>query len=149
MLSSLDVIWATRVGEGGRTERRYLDFVIDGVTLCSRFSADFIPALGWLALEEQLATIERLTRKIPPNLAYNRTSLCICPECSDLGCGVISVSVEGGAGVVEWKDFGIQNNYEDLVHRQGFEGIGPFTFDGARYHALFTRVRFQIVNGGS
>jgi hypothetical protein len=90
MLSSLDVIWATRVGGGGRTERSYLDFMIDGVSLCSRFSADFIPALGWLTLEERFATIERLTRKIPPNLAYNRTSLCICPECSDRGCSVIA-----------------------------------------------------------
>jgi hypothetical protein len=47
MLSSLDVIWATRAGGGGRTERHYLDFVIDGVALCSQFSADFIPPLGW------------------------------------------------------------------------------------------------------
>ncbi len=148
MVSSLDVTWATRVGGGGRTERRYLDFVIDGVSLCSRFDADFIPPLGWFTVEAQLAMIERLRRKLPPDLAHDRTSLCICPECGDLGCGAISVSVEGGAGVVEWKDFGIQNNYEDAIHRQGFEGIGPFTFDGARYHALLTRVRSLIANGG-
>ena len=40
MYSSLDVTWATRVGGGGRTEQRYLDFVIDGVALCSRFDVD-------------------------------------------------------------------------------------------------------------
>ena len=98
MLSSLDVTWATRVGGGGRTERRYLDFVIDGVALCSRFRADFIPPLGWFAVEEQLAAIERLRRKVPPDLACYRTALCICPECGDLGCRAISLSVEGGAG---------------------------------------------------
>ncbi len=147
MVSSLDVAWATRVGGGGRTERRYLDFVIDGVALCSRFDADFIPPLGWFAVEEQLATIERLRRKMPPVLAHNRTVLCICPECGDLGCGAISLLVEGRAGEIEWKDFGIQNDFEDVIHRQGFEGVGPFTFDGAQYHALFSRVRSLIENG--
>ena len=148
MVSKLDVTWAMRVGGGGRTERRYLDFVIDGVGLCSRFNADFIPALGWFAIEVQLATIERLRRKKPPDLAHNRIALCVCPECGDLGCGAISVSVEGGAGVIEWKDFGIQNNYEDVVHRQGFEGVGPFTFEAAQYHSLFARVRSLIASGG-
>jgi hypothetical protein len=147
MLSNLDVAWSTRVGGGGRTERRYLDFVVDGVVLCSRFSADFIPPLGWFVLEAQLAMFERLRRKMPPDLAQGRTSICICPECGDLGCGAISLSIEGGAGVVEWKDFGIQNNYEDVVHRRGFEGVGPFSFDGGRYHALLTRVRSMIANG--
>jgi hypothetical protein len=148
MVSSLDVTWATRVGGGGRTERRYLDFVIDGVSLCSRFDADFIPPLGWFTAEAQLATIERLRRKMPPDLAHNRTTLCICPECGGLGCGAISLSVEGGAGVIEWKDFGIQNNYEDVIYRQGFEGVGPFTFDGVKYHSLFASVRSLIASGG-
>ncbi len=148
MFSSLDVNWATRVGGGGRTERRYLDFVIDGVSLCSRFDADFIPPLGWFTVERQLATIECLRRTMPPDLAHNRTALCICPECGDFRCGAISLSIEGGAGVIEWRDFGIQNNYEDVIHRQGFEGIGPFIFDGAGYHSLFARVRALIASDG-
>lgn len=147
MVSSLEVTWATRVGGGGRTERRYLDFVIDGVSLCSRFHADFIPPLGWFMVEAQLATIERLRRKMPPELAHERTALCICPECGDLGCGAISLSVGGGAGVIKWQDFGIQNNYEDVIQRQGFEEVGPFTFDGAKYHLLFARVRSLITSG--
>jgi hypothetical protein len=141
MLSNLGVIWATRVGGGGRTERRYLDFVIDGVALCSRFNADFIPPLGWFTVDLQVAMIDRLRGKLPPDLAPGRTSLCIC-------CGVISLSVEGGPGIVEWKDFGIQNNYESTIHRQGFESIGPFTFDGARFHGLMMRVRSLIANRG-
>ena len=147
-MSSLDVTWATRAGGGGRTERRYLDFVIDGVALCSRFNADFIPPLGWFTVVEQLATIERLRCRMPPNLPHHRTALCICPECGAIGCGAISLSVEGGAGVVEWKDFGIQNNHEDVIHRQGFEGVGPYTFDGAQYHALFARLRSLVTSGG-
>jgi len=60
MLSSLDVTWATRVGGGGRTERRYLDFVIDGVALCSRFNADFISPLGWFTKVHLLRRLVRL-----------------------------------------------------------------------------------------
>ena len=55
-----------------------LDFVVDGVALCSRFNADFI----------------------------------------------------------------------DVIHRQGFEEVGPYTFDGAQYHAFFARVRSLITSGG-
>jgi hypothetical protein len=141
MVSSLDVIWTTRSGRGGRTERRYLDFVIDGLALSSRFDADFISPLGWLAVQEQVATIDRLLRRKPPDLAHGRTSLYICPECGDLGCGAVTAVVGGGTGVVVWSDFGIQNNYEDVVHREGFEAIGPFTFDGMLYHRLFARLQ--------
>jgi hypothetical protein len=148
MMSSLDVVWTTRSGGGGHTERRYLDFAIDGVALSSRFDADFISPLGWFVVQEQVATIDRLLRRKPPDLAHGRTSLYICPECGDLGCGAVTVLVEGGPGVVVWSDFGIQNNYEDVVHREGFEGIGPFTFDGALYHGLFARLRSAMASGG-
>jgi hypothetical protein len=148
MVSSLDVTWATRVGGGGRTERRYLDFVIDGIALCSRFDADFIPPFGWALVDGQLAMIERLRRKAAPGLAHDRRTLCICPECADLGCGAISLSVEGGAGVIVWKDCGIQNNYEEEGYRQGFEEVGPYTFDGEKYHTLLARVRSLVTSGG-
>jgi len=60
----------------------------------------------WFTVEAQLAMIERLRRKLSPDLAQDRTSLCICPECATLGCGVISLVVEGGAGVCRVEGFG-------------------------------------------
>lgn len=146
MLSNLDMAWATRAGGGGRTERRYLDFLIDGVALCPALGVDLIPPFGWFALETQLAMIERLRRKLPPDLPQGRTAICICPECGDLGCGAIGLSVGGGAGTIEWKDFGVQNDYEEATHREGFEGLGPFTFDGAQYHALLLRLRSLVTH---
>jgi hypothetical protein len=140
-ISTLGVVWTTRSGGGGRTERRFLDFLVDGVALSSRFNADFISPFRWGDIDEQRASIDRLLRKAPPDLASGRTSLYVCPECGDLGCGAVTVLVEGGAGVIVWKDFGIQNNYENVVHADGFEGIGPFTFDGLEYHRLFERIR--------
>jgi hypothetical protein len=110
--SILDVVWNTRSGGGGRTERRFLDFVVDGVPLSSQFDADFISPFGWFDVNEQRATIDRLLRKCPPDVAHGRTSLYVCAECGDLGCGAVTLFVQGGAGVIVWKDFGIQSNYE-------------------------------------
>lgn len=141
VISTLDVVWTTRSGGGGRTERRYLDFVIDGVPLSSLLDADFISPFGWFDADEQEPIIARLIGEKPPNLAHSRTSLYICPECGDLGCGAITLSIERGPGVIIWKNFGFQNSYDDDVHTVGFEDIGPFTFDGRHYHELFERLR--------
>jgi hypothetical protein len=141
MVSTLDVAWTTRSGGGGRKERRFLEFVIDGVPLSTRIDADFISPFGWFSIDAQRAAIDRLQRRKPPDLAHGRTSLYICPECGDLGCGAVSAMIAGGSGVVIWKDFGVQNNDEGAIHTEGFEGVGPFTFNGSLYHGLFKRPR--------
>jgi hypothetical protein len=138
------VIWTTRPGGGGRTERRFLDFTVDGVAVSSLFDADFISPFGWLDADEQEVSIDRLLRKSPPDMPHARTTLYICPECGDLGCGAVTLSIEGGAGIIIWKNFGFQNDYEDVVHTDGFEDIGPFTFDGRQYQEVFERVRRSI-----
>lgn len=147
MTSTLDVVWTTRAGGGGRTERRFLDFVIDGVKLSSRLNVDFISPFGWLDAEDQQESIDRLLGKIPPDMPHGRTMLYICPECADIGCGAVTLSVQREAGAIIWKEFGIENNYEDVVHTEGFEDIGPFTFDGRQYHKLFERIREDLVSG--
>jgi len=144
MISTLDVVWTTRAGGLGRTERRFLDFVIDGVLLSSRLNVDSITPFGWVDAGEHEASIDRLLRKSPPNMAHGRTTLYICPECADLGCGAVTLSVQREAGVIIWKDFGFQNNYDDAVHTDGFENVGPFTFDARQYHELFERVRAKV-----
>ena len=140
MISTLELVWTTRIGGGGRTERRFLDFVIDGAPLSSLLDADFISPFGWLDADTRKADIERLLGKSPPDMAHGRTSLYICPECGDLGCGAVTVLIERGERVVIWKDFGIQNNYEDAVYTEGLDNIGPFTFDSRQYDELFQRL---------
>jgi len=141
MISTLDLAWVTRAGGGGRTERRYRDFLVDGASLTSRIKADFISPFGWFDLSAQAAFLDGLLRKQPPQCAGGRTILCVCPECGDLGCGAVTVTVQGGPGVVIWRDFGIQNNYEDGVYTAGFEDIGPFTFDGLTYYRVLESLR--------
>jgi hypothetical protein len=140
MTSTLEVVWTTRPGTECRTERRFCDFVVDGVALSSLFG-DFITPFGWLDANEESASIDRLLRKSPPDAGRGRTTLYICPECGDLGCGAITLSVQSETGVIIWKDFGIQNNYEDVVHMDGFQDVGPFIFDATQYHELFELIR--------
>lgn len=144
VISTLDIVWMTRSGGTGRTERRYLDFVIDEVPLSARLNVDFISPIGWFDAGEQEASIDRLLGKSPPDMPDARATLYICPECGDLGCGAVTLLVQREANVIIWKDFGIQNNYEDVIHRDDFQNIGPFTFDASQYHALFERVRRTI-----
>jgi hypothetical protein len=140
-ISTLDVVWTTRQGGGGRTERRFLDFVIDGVTLSSQLNTDYISPFGCLDAGEQEVSIDRLLGKSPPDMAHDRTALYICPECGDLGCGAVTLLVQREDGVIIWKDFGMQYNYEDVIHTEGFENIGPFTFDITQYSELFEHLR--------
>lgn len=142
--STLDIVWTTRSGGSGRTERRFLDFVIDGMPLWSRINADFISPFGWLGADEQETSIRRLLRKTPPDMHDGRTTLYICPECGDLGCGAVTLLVQREMDVIVWKDFGVQNNYEDVVHTDGFHDIGPFSFNEGQYYELFERVRRTI-----
>jgi len=140
MTSTIEIAWRTRDGGGGRTERRFLDFVIDGVPLLSRFGGDFISPFGWCDAATQDATLDRLLRK-PTERPGGRSVLYLCPECADIGCGAITVVVEGKANAIVWRDFGVQNDYEGDVDRAGFENTGPFTFDGLLYHRLLESLR--------
>ena len=148
MISTLDVVWTTRSGGIDRLQRRYLDFVIDGVALSSRFNVDFISPLGWSDADEEEASIDRLLGKSPPNMPNARTTLYVCPECGDLGCGAVTLLVQSEADVIIWKDFGFENNYEDAVHTEGFQDIGPFTFDANQYREVFERIRLMKSGDG-
>jgi hypothetical protein len=146
--STLEVLWATRSGGGGRTERRYRDFVLDGVGLSTVLAGDLISPFGWGSVDEQVAVVDRLLRRLPPDLPEGRVSLYICPECGDLGCGAVSVIVEGVVGGVVWRDFAYQNNYEDAVHRTGYEALGPFFFEERPYVQAMEQLRRDAQVGG-
>ena len=148
MISTLDVVWTTRAGDIGRTKRRFLDFVIDGVPMSSRFNVDFISPFGWLDADEQEASIDRLVGTSAPDMPNARTSLYVCPECGDLGCGAVTLFVQSEADVIIWKDFGFENDYEDAVHTEGFQNIGPFTFDANQYREVFERIRLMKSGDG-
>ena len=132
-LSTLELQRRVRVGQIGRTERGFLDFVIDGQSLWDSLGTDMVSCLGWLPEPFNRAAIDRLLLRAPADFPNDRRSLYICPECADLGCGAVSVVIERDMENIVWRDFGYENNYDPDVIREGFEDYPTIRFDASRY----------------
>lgn len=135
-VSKLRLEWKRREGGGGRTQRDFPDFIVDGQPL-SELVGDQVSCLGWFVPEENAKAARRLLLKDPADLPNNRRTLYVCPECGDIGCGVVSLVVERAGDKIIWRDFGYENNYEGIIHAEGFAGVGPFRFDRAEYEEAF------------
>lgn len=60
-VSTLALEWRTRAGGGGCTERRYLDFVVDGVSMHDRLmQTDHATPLGCWGADAELHSIGQL-----------------------------------------------------------------------------------------
>src|SRR5882672_6524656 len=106
----LNLVPSTRVGvkyPGGasKSERHFLDFVINGQSL-------------W----------EKVGR--PRDLVS-----VICYECGDIGCGAVTAMVVRDGQAIVWKDFGYENDYEEKVLLDDYKQVGPYTFDLAEYES--------------
>ena len=135
----LTLLEAARSGGGGATERRFLDFVVDGERLGSlaiRAGTDTISGLWLGSVEPGRSTLMCLLGKAAPDAPGGRTSIFVCAECADLGCGHITAMVDIGADVVTWTQFGYQNNYEDEVGR--LDGFRDLTFERSAYDQVLS-----------
>ena len=137
-VSKLRLEWARREGGGGRTPRDFLDIVVDGRPL-SELVGDQVTCLGWFSPEENAKAVRRLLLKESADLPDGRRTLYVCPECGDIACGAVSLVVERAVDRIVWRDFGYENGYEGIIHTEGLEGIGPFTFDRAEYEGALRR----------
>jgi hypothetical protein len=153
--SSLDLRPRVRDGFGDqrsgapcKTEKKFFDFVIGGVSLYDTLghSRDLISAL-WnppVVPSEGDRAIRRLSLADSGDASENRVSLFICPECGDLGCGAITVRIERDDTGIVWRDIGYENNYEPTVDLDSFATLGPFIFEPHVYvpklEALFSKI---------
>jgi hypothetical protein len=135
MTSTLELRWTDRILSGAQTPRRFLDFVIDGQSLYEQMG-DHISPLGWGSPEESQKAVDRFLRKAEPDFPNGRTSLYVCAECGDLGCGAVSIVIERMGDEIIWRDFGYENNYDDEVLFEDFKGWGPFSFDASEYYLV-------------
>lgn len=146
LLARLNLVKRTRSGSGDpvkgvpfKTERPFLDFVIDGVSLYEAAAKDRdLVSVIWTdppVPDERMKAIRRLLAAEPGDASDGRISLYVCPECGDLGCGAITIRIEGTSGEIVWRDFGYENNYEAHVEREPFAPLGPYRFDRVDYTA--------------
>ncbi len=138
-MSSIELRWADRKIGSAQTPRRFLDFVIDGESLYEKIG-DLISPLGWGSAEETRNAVDRFLQRAAADFPNDRTSIYVCPECGDLGCGAVSAVIEKEGDDIIWRDFGYENNYDPFVNLEDFSELGPFTFNANEYYQLFANV---------
>src|SRR5262249_13364297 len=143
MISTLNLEPLIRVGkkyDDGtfRSQRRFVDLLVNGVSLWEVLGKphDMVSVLCSDFLEsETVKALDRLLLKSPADLQNDRSSLFVCAECGDLGCGAISMSVKQENGRITWCDFGYENNYEARILRDEYSEVGPFEFEFHPYES--------------
>jgi hypothetical protein len=119
-----------------QSERNYLDFVIDGLSVAERTRYDLVSVLckEWVS-EEREKSVRRLLREEAADFPDDRRSLLVCPECGDIGCGAVSIIIDVSDSSMLWRDFGYQNTYEPEIHGAHLKDFGPFEFELSDYRS--------------
>lgn len=61
----------------------------------------------------------------------------VCPECGDIGCGAITLTITKHENYFIWQDFCYENDYDqELTDFDSFAKTGPFYFKETSYRAL-------------
>ncbi|HEY0640995.1 MAG TPA: hypothetical protein VGD67_25465 [Pseudonocardiaceae bacterium] len=143
-MSSLTFRRQIRVSRG-TGELRWLDLVVDGRSLHAAIgSPDLVSVLvvgaaaGGVAVLDLSDFVDELLLRRPPSLPGGRCRLFVCPECADLGCGAVGLTVEADGDHVVWCDLGYQNDYEPQIWFEEYAHVGPFRFRRTDYQAALT-----------
>jgi hypothetical protein len=117
-----------------RSERNFLDFIVDGQSLAEKARYDLVSVLckEWVPAERE-KSVRRLLREESANFDNDRRSLLVCAECGGLDCGAVSVVVEISGKTAVWRDFGYQNDHEAEIRGEHLKNLGPFEFDLSDY----------------
>jgi hypothetical protein len=131
--SSLELQWKLRPVGGMSTERRYLDFVVNGTSLYDLLElGDQVSALGSWPPDFERGHIQQLLS------APGRAALYVCAGCSGLDCGALTVYIERKREGFVWRDFAFGTSYEATKRDlDSCRGAGPFMFNKTEYWQLF------------
>ena len=139
----LSFVDARRLGGGGKSERLYYDFAINGRPLRELVEPrDFIGLFGWLDRSLELRFFERLLLREPSELPSGRVLIYICPECGDVGCGAVTARITKYDDSFAWTEFAFENNYEPgLV--ESYPHVRDFVFHKSEYYRALNRFGFE------
>lgn len=129
--SILRLEWKHREGGGGRTQRDFLDFVVDNQSLSEKIGGDLVSCLGWFVPEQNAKAVNQIMLKADSDLPDNRFPLYVCAECGDISCGAVTVVIERIDDKIVWRNFAFQNDYDEQLNPM--EDLGEFVFDRAQY----------------
>ena len=138
-LSTLELQWRVRIGGGGRTQRRYRDFVVDGASLLDRLGAtdERVSVLGCWPDDSQRDAVQQLLS------APGRVPLYVCAECGDLSCGAITALIERRSDGFVWRDFAFENSDQAVTALDSYPNVGPFLFNKTQYWQVINERMFR------
>lgn len=140
MSDTLSLSVLHRPGASHKHERHSVDFLVNGISLftatkasqldfCGRFSSD-------LTVEQNNEIKRIFSLDGTPDTSTGRFMLFVCPECADLGCGAITLSIERLGGSYVWSEFAYENGYDDTATDfASYASLGPFRFNAEHYLA--------------
>ena len=145
MSSVSELLPAMRIGvkyPGGvsKSERHFLDFVVDGESLWEKVGKprDKVSVICFdYSREETVQAVNRLLLIEKAVIPGDRRPLFICSECGDIGCGAVTAFLIRDGESIVWKDFGFENNYEENIRLEEYKHIGPYTFNWKQYESVF------------
>jgi hypothetical protein len=133
--SKLELVWRTRRGGSGRTQRNYLDFVVNGQSLHDLLKlGDNIGCLGWLSQDSEQSILQQLMTERYSVLENDRYPIYVCAECGDISCGAITVQIEKMQNGFVWKNLGYENDYDESMRDlESYKSVGPYYFKREDY----------------
>ena len=140
MINILELERMKRIGGNGKTERHWLDFVVDEISLHEKLElGDFIGCFGWGHVNYENEVLKQLL--LQKSKLHNEPNLIfICPECGDIGCGAVAIDINIVGDKYIWSNFRWVNGY-DPYDDNSFADIGPFKFDKFQYTAELMKVK--------
>ena len=143
-IATLELHQQTRPGviyPGGarKTERTFIDFVVNGMSLAKLSEKEGFDHVSCLVLPHpDPLDVKRLLLQEAPDCPDGRSSLYVCSECGHISCGAVTVRIEADATGITWHDFAYQNNYDESMtyDLDRFNALGVLRFEAEAYRAL-------------
>jgi hypothetical protein len=108
-MSELGTAWqrreGSRVGHASKSERNWIDFLVDGASLHAMLDAgrlDLIGGFGWGSSEWRKLYMNRLLLREPSELESGRVPIFVCAECGDIACGALTARIVESPDGFRW-----------------------------------------------
>lgn len=128
-------------GSQNTTERSYYDFIINENSLREILRTHLIGSFGWAMNNYDKELAKQFMGLQPSDLESVRYPLFVCPECGDIGCGMITMDIVFEQNQVIWKNFAYEKGYEPIDFEYFYFLDEPlnFNFDKTNYFKVFEK----------
>jgi hypothetical protein len=134
-----------KADSGGKHERFTVDFLVNGMSLYDLLSVHKLDLVGRFSQGAQVWNEESANiflTKQSADLESGRIMLYVCPECGDIGCGAITVTITKFEDSYTWTDFRYENDYDpQMMDLDSYRAIGPFRFRVDEYCEAIERAK--------